>query len=173
MPITPFKLMIAGTIAQAGGMVIQGLAAKAQSETEAAILEQNAKIKEREAEAERKAAEVEAEQFARRGKELIGTQRVGYAKGGVLAEGTPALLLEETAAELEKDRLQILKEGYLRGGFRESEATGLRFEGTAAKTRGTSALTGSVLSAGGTLLTGYGTSNLRVSISDKYLKSRI
>ena len=157
--------LIAGAVISAVGVIQQGFAAKAQSETEAAILEQNAKIKEREAEAEQKAAEVEAEQFARRGKELIGTQRVGYAKGGVLAEGTPALLLEETAQELEKDRLQILKEGYLRGGFRESEATGLRFEGTAAKARGGAALRGSVLAAGGTLLTGYGTS--------KYMKSRI
>jgi len=159
-----FKALMAGAIIQAGGQIIQGLAAKAQSETEAAILEQNAKIKEREAEAERKAAEVEAGQFARQGKELIGTQRVGYAKGGVLAEGTPALLLEETTAELEKDRLQILKEGYLRGGFRESEAIGLRFEKGAALQRGTSALTGSVIGSAGTLLTGFGTA--------KYMKSR-
>ena len=87
----------------------------------------------------------------------MGEQRVRLAKGGVLStEGTPALLLEETAQELEADRMSILREGFLGESFAMSQAEGLRAEGRAAKARGKNAKTGSYYAAGSSLLTGFG-----------------
>ncbi len=151
----------AGAGVQAYGQYQQGKAAEAQGKAEQQILEHNAKLKEREADAERKRARVAAEQFELEGEALLGTQQVGFAKGGVLTtEGTPALVLEETAQALNIDRMRILEEGFLAGSFRESEAEGLRFQGRAAKARGKNIKRAQTLAAGGTILTGIGTAGL-------------
>jgi len=151
-------LLIAGTAMQAYGQYQAGEAAEAEARNQQAILEYNAKIEERRAEAERKRAEEEARQFEREGKALLGEQQVGLAKGGVLTSiGTPALLLEETAQELEADRNMILQEGLRAESLRLSEAEGLRFKGRAARARGANLKTGYRYQAAGTLLTGLGT----------------
>lgn len=176
----------AGTVVAYAGQQQQARAATAQVKTQQAILERNAasqqaiaeynaQIAERQADEERKAARKAARKFEREGKRLIGTQRVQLARGGVLStEGTPALLLEETAQELEQERIDILTEGFLRGEFLESEAVGLRFRGTteaeslrfqgaAAGARGANIARGARLASMGTLLTGFGTIGLRTS----------
>ena len=185
------KFLIPATIAAGTAvsttMTIQGqrqqaAAAQAQEETEEAILRQNAEAQraiaeynaqmaEREAEAERVAARREAEKFEKEGRRLKGTQRVLLARGGVLAtEGTPALLLDETAQELEQERLDILKEGFRRSEYLESQAAGLRFggesearslryQGAAARARGANLARGYKLASRGqygTLLTSAG-----------------
>ncbi len=148
-------LLIAGAAISAGSAIQQGAAAAEQSRAEQKILEQNALLAERQAQAERDAAADVAQKFEKEGRRLTGAQRAAFARGGVLAtEGTPLLVIEETLAELEEDRINILREGFLRGEFRESEAFGLRFRGEAARARGRSAQRGSVLSAGGSILTG-------------------
>ncbi len=151
----------AGAGVQAYGQYQQGKAAEAQGKAEQEILNYNAKLKEREAAAELDRARAEAIRFEKEGEALQGTQQVQLAKGGVLTEvGTPALLLEKTAQELEADRRQILREGFLAQSFRESEAEGLRFEGRAAKARGKNLATASKFQAAGTLLTGFGSAKL-------------
>jgi hypothetical protein len=133
-------LLIAGAAISAGGAIQQGAAAAQQAKLQQDILEQNAKLAERQAKAEREAAEDAAQVFEKEGKRITGAQRVAFARGGVLAtEGTPLLVLAETVQDLEEDRLNILREGYLRGSFRESEAFGLRYQGAAARARGESA----------------------------------
>ena len=150
-------IMLIGVGLQAAGQIQAGQAAKAQGEAEQEILNQNAKLKEREAAAELARSREEARQFGKEGEALLGKQQVTLAKGGVLtAQGTPALLLEETAKELEADRMSILREGFLNESFRLSEAENLRYQGRAAKAKGENLAKGSILSAGGTLLTGYG-----------------
>ena len=157
----------------------QGKAAAAQAKTEQAILERNAaaqqaiaeynaQLAERQAGEEREAARRAAKKFRREGERFAGTQRVQLARGGVLStEGTPALLLEETIQELEQERVDILKEGFRRGEFLESqavglrfgaatEAAGLRFAGAAARARGINIRRGAGLASIGTLLTGAG-----------------
>ena len=154
-PIT--LLIIAGVAVSTVGIVQQGKAAEAQGKSEADILAFNAAQKEKDAEAEREAARKAGIKFEREGERLLGTQRVQLARGGVLAtEGTPALLLEETAQELEEERIEILKGGFARAEFRESEAFGLRFQGASARARGRNLKRGSQYAAGGTLLTGLG-----------------
>ena len=145
-----------GTILQAYGQLQQGRAAEAQGKDEQAILNFNADQKMREAEEIRTAAGKQAAIFAKKGQRLKGRQRVAIARGGVLVEGTPALLLEETAQELEADRLSILEQGFLRGEFAESEAFGQRFAGASAKAGGKNIKSASRYQAAGTLLTGGG-----------------
>ena len=150
-------LIVAGTAVSAYGQYQQGKAAEAQGKAEQQIAEYNAKIKEKEAAAALERSREEARQFAKEGEVLMGEQRVRLAKGGVLStEGTPALLLEETAQELEADRMSILREGFLGESFAMSQAEGLRAEGRAAKARGKNAKTGSYYAAGSSLLTGFG-----------------
>ncbi len=149
-------LLIAGAAISAAGAIQQGAAAAQQAKLQQEILEQNALLAERRAKAERDAATDAARVFEKEGKRISGAQRAAFARGGVLAtEGTPLLVLAETVRNLEEDRLNILREGFLRGGFRESEAFGLRFQGAAARARGEAAEKGSFLAAGGSLLTGF------------------
>jgi hypothetical protein len=147
----------AGAGIQAYGAIQQGKAAEAQGKAEQKLAEYNASIKEQEAVRVRERAIEEARQFEEEGKGFLGTQKVGLAKGGVLSStGTPALLLEETRRNLEADRTNIIKEGYLAESYRKSEAIGLRYQGGLAKASGQNARTGSYYSAAGSLLTGLG-----------------
>jgi hypothetical protein len=152
--------LIAGAIAGTVGAIQQGRAAAAQGQAEQDILNFNAAQKIKEAEEIRAAASEEAAKFARKAKAFKGAQRVAIARGGVLATGTPALLLEETAQELEADRLAILEQGFLRGEFAESQAFGQRFAGTAARARGRNIRRGSLLTAGGIAASGIGATGL-------------
>jgi len=164
--LEPFyiPLLIGGIAVSAYGIIQQGRAAEAQGQAEQDILDYNAAQKIKEAEEIRAAAQKEARKFAKEGRRLKGAQRVAIARAGVLSTvGTPALLLEETAQELEADRLAILEQGFLRGEFAESEAFGLRFQGVAARARGKAVRRGSQLAAAGTLLTGMGTVGLAAS----------
>lgn len=152
-------IAIAGAAATtAYGEYQAGKAAEAEGKAQQQIAEYNAKLKEREAAAERERARVEAEQFKERGRGLLAEQRVGYAKGGVLTTGTPAEVIDITSKNLEADRMRILKEGFLAGSFRESEAEGLRYEGRAARARGKAAKRGAMFSAAGSILSGIGQS---------------
>ncbi len=160
-------LLVAGTTTAVIGAVQQGRAAEAQGRAEQDILNFNAAQKIKEAEEHRTAAQEQAAKFAKRAKAFRGTQRVAIARGGVLAVGTPALLLEETAQELEEDRLAILEQGFLRGEFAESEAFGARFAGVSAKARGRAIKRGAFLSGTGTLLTGIGKVGLAQSQLDE------
>jgi hypothetical protein len=150
-------------------MEAQADAAEVQAQNEQTILEHNAKLKEREAAAQAERGREAARQFGREGEALLATQQVQLAKGGVLtAGGTPALLFEETAKELQQDRFSILREGFLNESFALSQAQNLRLQGASALSRGqttaanlrtgaSSVKTGGYLSAGGTLLSGIGT----------------
>jgi len=154
-PVT--MAIVAGAGMQAYGQLEAGKAAAEQGKQEQMILEHNAKLKEREAELEVKRARAEATRFGKEGKVFQAAQRVGYAKSGVLAtQDTPALSLEQTAIELDVDRMSILEEGFLAESFRLSEAGGLRFEGRAARERGRAARRASRMQAAGTILSGIG-----------------
>jgi len=146
-----------GAGVQAVGQIQAGAAADVASKNEQDLLNYNAALKDQEADQERARGVAEAKKFEKQARRLKGSQVVQLARGGVLAtEGTPSLLLEETALELEADRKTILEEGFLRGSFRQSEGIIQRFEGRSARARGSAAKKGSVLAAGGTLLTGIG-----------------
>ncbi len=153
-------LLAAGTATATVGAIQQGRAAEAQSKSEQDILNFNAAQKIKEAEEVRAAAQDQARKFGREAKAFKGRQRVAIARGGVLATGTPALLLEETAQELEAERISILKQGFLRGEFAESQAFAARFAGKSASARGRNIRRGSLLTAGGIAASGIGAAGL-------------
>jgi len=153
---TALLTTIAGLGLQGVGMIQQGIAAREQGEAEARIAEYNAQLAERQAAEAEKAAAYEAGKQEKEGERLQARQRALYAKGGVQAIGTPLTVLEETEKELEMDRLMILREGKISSARARSQAQMARMRGEAAKKKGKSALIGSSLAAGGTVLTGLG-----------------
>ncbi len=141
---------------QAYSQVQAGRAARAQGEAQAAIAERNAQLAERQAEAERQAAAAEAKAQTREGEELLAKQRVLFAKGGVIARGTPLSVLADTAITLEADRLTILREGAISAAQATGQAGVLRAQGEAAKAKGRAASRASKLAAAGTILSTVG-----------------
>ncbi len=129
LPIIAIAASVAGTAMSAIGQYRAGQAQEAANEYNAQITERKA---------------VQEEQASRdRLRKLMGTQRAMYAKAGVnLSSGSPLLVLAETAAEGEKEALNIRY-----GGQEESNLQ--RFYGTQAKKAGT-------IGAASTLLTGLG-----------------
>ena len=149
-----------GTIAAAGigaaGLVMQGQAAKQQAENQETISEYNATVAENEARAAREIGVQEAQQFSQRARRLQARQRALFAASGVSLEGTPTELLISQSEELEFDRQQILRNASIRGESLGSRAVGERLQGQAAVERGRSALTGSLLQAGGQVTGAFG-----------------
>lgn len=149
-------IVVGGSI-QAYGAYQQGQAAEEEAKAQQNILNYNALLKEKEAKAEEERAREEARQFKLEGLGLLGTAAVGYAKGGVLTTmGTPELQIKDMRANLDADRLRILKEGYLASSFRESEAAGLRYEGLTARVKGANLKTAYRYQAAGSILTSIG-----------------
>lgn len=108
----------AATAIQAYGQYQAGKAAEAQAiasakqaRAEAAWHDYNAKIALREAEAERQAAAFEAQQQAREAKQLKARQRAIVGASGVTAEGSPLLVMEDTAAQLALENAMIRMRG--------------------------------------------------------------
>lgn len=141
--------MIASAAVSGVSAYQQGKAAKMQARTERDILNFNAKQKLKEAEDATRYAQEEAARFVEEGKRRISTGRVSYARGGILAEGTPAFVLEEMAEDLESDKMEILRQGFLTSSRAAVEATSLRLQGKAARQRGEYAYRGSLLSGAG------------------------
>lgn len=153
--------IIASGVTQTVATIRQGRAAQAQAETESEIAAYNARLAERQAEEERIAAVEEAKRFAAEGEAMTARQRVLFAKARVEpSKGTPLSVVAKTAAELEADRLNILREGAISSAQRRAEASIYRLRGSAARARGKAAVRGSRLAAVGTILSTVGTAGL-------------
>jgi len=152
----PALLMVAGTGISAYGQYQQGQALYDQAKTEQKILDYNASIKDKEADLALQRSRAQAQQFKEEGDQVLASQNVAIAKGGVLSSsGTPSLLMETTADTLDADRRSILAEGFINKSFLNSEAEGLRYQGRAALSRGKNLRTASYINVGTTLLTGF------------------
>ncbi len=136
----PPALIAVGAAVAAGAAVQQGIAASNAAKFRARVAKQQAKQ-------EGLVAAEEAKVFKRRQSRLLATSRALRAGSGVSTEGSPLLVDEATAAEIELGRLSILSGG-------ETRATRLEQEARLAQSRGRSAKTGGFLTAGSTLLTG-------------------
>jgi len=131
---------MAGTLMSVQGQLAQGSAQKKWGEY-------NAQVAERDAESARQSAEYEAGLKRREGEKILGTQRALFGKAGVTFEGSPLMLMEQTAADVEMDALMIERGGVLTSQRYQSEATLSRMKGQAASRAG-------YYGAGTTLLTG-------------------
>lgn len=144
----------AGLGLQMKGQYEAGKAAEAKAKSEGAWREYNAQIAERESRETQVAAAYEESKLRKGGERLKARQKVLYAKAGVTPEGSPLDVMEQTAAELEKDALMIRRGGQL-GYQRFTAAAGLeRMMGRSALLRGREKRRASLWGTAATGLTG-------------------
>lgn len=136
----PVTLALIGTGFAAAGSLQQGLAGKAAGDA-------NADLARIEGEAAFDAGLANELAQRRETARLLGRQRAGFAKAGVGLEGSPLLVMAETAAEGE---LLAQRERH-RGEVARTRAAN---EAAIAKAEGRAALVGGVLGAGASILTG-------------------
>lgn len=150
-------LSAAGAAVQALGAIQKGQAAQSQANFQAQILQQQA-------ERERQVAEANEEDFRRRQSFILAQRRAALGASGVVqAEGSPLLVSEDFAAEVEFQALRIRSGGELRATRAEQQAVLQRFQGRAARSAG-------FVRGGALLITGAGKSfgggsNLRSRIT--------
>ena len=141
-PEVALALSLAGSAFGAYGQIQQGKAAKRAADYNAAI-QRNQAI----------AAKQKAEFDADRQRQVAAAQRAqaraGFAKGGVVMEGPPLLVLESSAEQAELDAQAILYGGDVQATGYEAQANLSEMEGASAKKAG-------YIGAGTTLLTGAG-----------------
>jgi hypothetical protein len=102
-PITA-TILIISALTSAGGAYMQMESDREQAKADRYMAEYNAKLAEREQAKTARESVERQEEIRKRGAAVQGTQRSLLAKGGVvLAEGSPLLLLADTAAEVELD----------------------------------------------------------------------
>lgn len=118
-----------------------------QGRTEQDWYEYNALLDIQRAKEERVAAGYEAGLHRKAGRALLEEQKAGYAAAGVTERGTPSIVAERTAEEIEIDALAIERAGGQRARYAMSQAK-------LSKMRGRTARRASYWQAGSTLLGG-------------------
>lgn len=142
-------LLVASTALSAVGSL-----AKASAEASAARM--SADIARQQAAALRQAGAEEARRRRQAGERLLGTQLARFAKSGVVTdEGTPLLVMMETAREIERDAL-LSQLGF------ETEARTKDIEAQLFRRQARAARVGGAVGAGQSLLSGaFGLTQLR------------
>jgi len=126
-------VMIAMTVAAAG---FSAYASVKQGKSQAAWNKYNAQVAERNAKAAKAVAEAEAARKRRETQRLLRRQRAVYGKAGVTFEGSPLLVMEDTAAEGELDALLIEYRGLTQKQAYRSQAETDRMRAQQAKAAG-------------------------------------
>lgn len=117
-----------------------------QGRTEQQWYDYNAALDIQRAKEERVAAGYEAGLHRKAGRALLEEQRAGYI--GVTERGTPSIVAEKTAEQIEIDALAIERAGVQRAGYARSQARISKLRGRAAK-RASYWQAGSTLLGGG------------------------
>lgn len=135
-------LSAVGSVVSAAGALKSGASARAAGDY-------NAKVQENQAIAARQQAEIEAARHEKRIALLSSGQRSAYAGAGVTSEGSPILVMADTAAEGEYDAQLIRYGGEVKAVQHYAQAALDRQQGRAAQV-------GGYFTAGGQLLKGAG-----------------
>lgn len=98
--------------------------------------EYNAEVAEREAEAARQTAGFEEQQHRRRVSRILASQRAGYAASGVTFEGSPLLVMADSAQQAEVDALAIRRAGSIEESRALSQAALDRLQARNIRTAG-------------------------------------
>jgi hypothetical protein len=158
--MTAKGLFVAGLGLTATSMIMQGRAAKAQTEGQQAMAEYNAKVNEQNAKAAELKSQFDQRRQVEEGQRILGTLRAGLGgSGAVTSEGAPLALVEEQAEELALENALIGYEGMVTAGQFRSQAAISGMEATLAGARARSAMPTAAIGAGATLLTGFGTAS--------------
>ncbi|HIC82452.1 MAG TPA: hypothetical protein EYP07_16035 [Kiloniellaceae bacterium] len=142
-------------IASLAGAAVGAVGSVAAGQAQADAAAFNAQVAQQQAERERQIAEREAADFRRQQSRVLAASRARRAGSGVTFQGSPLLVDEATAAEIELSAQNILAGGATRASRLEQQAALDRANARSART-------GGVLGAGATLLTGVGRTDLSV-----------
>lgn len=151
----PAFLALGAAVITAAGTAYGGLAANAQGKYQAKIAERNADLVSEQSRDALERGQVDLQRHYRRASQLQGAQRAAMAANGVdLGYGSALDVQQDTAMLTSEDAGQIHKNTFneLRGF--DISAANERASGRAARAKGRSAMIGSFMSAGGTLLSG-------------------
>lgn len=136
-------IQVFGAVVSAVGAIQQGRAAQRTGDFQAAILRQQA-------DRERLQAESDEKDFRRKQSRILAARRAALGASGVEpAEGSPLLVSEDFAGEVELQALRIRSGGEVRATRAEQQAVLQRFQGRAARRAG-------VTRGGALLLSGAG-----------------
>jgi hypothetical protein len=142
-------------IASGTGAVMQAQAARKQAKMDRYMAEYNAKLAEREQQKEAQESLSRQEEMRRKGAAAIGTQKSLLAKGGVvMSEGSPLLVLADTAAQIELDIQREQYESRERGIGLEVQKSYSLMDAKAADGRKNAATWAGVAGVGSALLSG-------------------
>lgn len=137
----PMWVAIASAAASATAAVVTGVQQSKAADKQADIYQQQA-------EQARYAAKVKAEKYQKEAATRMAQMRASYSYSGVDAtEGTPLLVLMESAAEAAEDVERVKQTG-------EDQAWGLLSQANISRMQGSSAMTAGVMGAGSSLLGG-------------------
>jgi hypothetical protein len=148
--------LVVGTGVQAYGQYQSNKNAQAQAKSQSAWDLYNSKLAQREADAESAANLFESKQQKKAAERLKAKGRAIRGASNVEAEGSPLLVMEDTAAELAKEQQQTRISGSRRVSAFESQSILDISKSSAAKARASGFGRAAVVSAGGTLLSGAG-----------------
>ena len=146
----------AGTGVAAYGQYQSNKNAQAQAKAQSAWNLYNSKVAQREADAEQAANLFEAGQQKKAADRLKARGRAIRGASGVEEEGSPLLVMEDTAAELAKEQQQARISGSRRVSAFESQSILDISKASAAKSRAAGFGKAALITAGGTLLSGAG-----------------
>ena len=145
----PVTWAVIGGISAAAGAGVQAYGSYQQGKSEEALGKYNAKVAERQAQAAEMQASAEAKRQQRATRAEQARQRVLLAKSGITSEGTPLMLLEQSAMNAEMDRQTILREGNIQSDQFTSQAAADRARAKSAGRAGRIGAAGSLLSGAG------------------------
>ena len=150
-------LTIGSTLLSAGGAIQQGQAANRAAQYNAQVQDMNAKIAERNARDAIERGQLEEQQKRQATAAVIGRQRAAMAANGVdIGFGSALNTLVDSAMIGEIDALTIRSNAAREAYAYDVDATNRRADAKLSRAQGRAAVTGSLLEAGGTLLTGAG-----------------
>ncbi len=145
-----------GTAVQAYGQFQAGQAQAGMASYNALIARQNADLTSRRMELAKTEKEIIEQKFRKKGERTLASQRAAFAKAGVELEGTPLIVAEETASEIELDALAIRYSSSVEQAQLLSQKAGFEQADILERMRGRQAKGAGFIGAGTTLLTGIG-----------------
>ena len=140
---------IAGAAAAAAGTGVAVYGAQQQASAARAAGKYNQRLAENQALQARYAGEQAARTQRERGRRILGMQRSIAAGAGVTPEGSPLLVMMDTAAESELEAQKALYTGQVQADTARAQAVYARWQGQ-------QAARGAQIGAGATLLQGFG-----------------
>ena len=136
-----------GAEALVAGTLISAIGSVKSAQDQADALEQQAQARFLTAKQAELSAKREAEMAARKGEKIKGAQISAFGRSGVTLEGSPLMMLEETAANISEEISAILASARFKAGT-------ISAEGQLDLVKAGQTRTAGYLQAGGSILTG-------------------